>query len=95
MRRWNCQPEGCWPARRSLGEGGFEIRSQNASEAIRDALRVFQRVRREDALKLKFLRKQIRAGADALERGEFVDVHDADLDAYLDGLVAPALTRTR
>jgi len=68
---------------------------QNASEAIRDALRVLQRVRREDALKLKFLRTQIRAGTDALERGEFVDVHDADLDAYLDGLVAPALTRTR
>jgi antitoxin ParD1/3/4 len=68
---------------------------QNASEAIRDALRVLQRVRREDALKLKFLRTQIKAGTDALERGEFAEIHDADLDAYLEGLAAPALTRAR
>jgi putative addiction module CopG family antidote len=32
---------------------------QNASEAIRDALRVLRQRRREDALKLKALRKQI------------------------------------
>lgn len=68
---------------------------QNASEMIRDALRVLQRVRREDALKLKFLRTQIKAGTDALERGEFVEVHEADLDAYLDELGAPSLTRAR
>lgn len=68
---------------------------QNASEAIRDALRVLQRVRREDALKLKFLRTQIRAGTEALERGEFVEVHDADLEAYLEELGTPGLTRAR
>jgi len=68
---------------------------QNASEAIRDALRVLQRVRREDALKLKLLRAQIKAGSDALERGEFVELDDANLDAYLEGLAAPALTRVR
>jgi antitoxin ParD1/3/4 len=68
---------------------------QNASEMIRDALRVLQRVRREDALKLKFLRTQVKAGTDALERGEFVEVHDADLDAYLDELGTPSLTRAR
>lgn len=62
---------------------------QNASEAIRDALRVLQRVRREDALKLKLLRAQIKAGSDALERGEFVELDDANLDAYLEGLAAP------
>ena len=55
---------------------------QNASEAIRDALRVFQRVRREDALKLKFLRVQIKAGTDALERGEFAEVEDTDLSRH-------------
>lgn len=68
---------------------------QNASEAIRDALRVLQRVRREDALKLKFLRAQIKAGTDALERGEFAEVDDTDLDAYLEALGASALTRVR
>jgi antitoxin ParD1/3/4 len=60
---------------------------QNASEAIRDALRVLQR-RREDELKLKALRAQIKAGVDALDQGNFVEVDDADLDGYLEGLTA-------
>jgi len=61
---------------------------QNASEAVRDALRALQQRRREDALKLKALRMQIKAGVDALERGEFTEVADADLDRYLEGLAA-------
>jgi antitoxin ParD1/3/4 len=61
---------------------------QNASEAVRDALRVLQQRRREDTLKLKVLRIQIKAGVDALERGDFVDVDDSALDAYLEGLLA-------
>jgi len=59
---------------------------QNASEAIRDALRALQQRRREDALKLKALRMQIKAGVDALERGDFTEVDENDLDAYLEGL---------
>jgi antitoxin ParD1/3/4 len=35
---------------------------QNASEAVRDALRALQQRRREDALKLETLRQQIDAG---------------------------------
>ena len=62
---------------------------QNASEAIRDALRVLQQKRREAALKLKALRMQIRAGVDALERGDFSEIADADLDEHLEGLAAP------
>ena len=65
---------------------------QNASEAIRDALRVLQRQRQEDALKLKALRMQIKAGVDALERGDFSEVSNADLDEYLGGLT---LTRSK
>jgi antitoxin ParD1/3/4 len=61
---------------------------QNASEAVRDALRALQQRRREDALKLKALRMQIKAGVDALERGEFTEVADAHLDRYLEGLAA-------
>ncbi|ANV99234.1 type II toxin-antitoxin system ParD family antitoxin [Bradyrhizobium icense] len=63
---------------------------QNASEAVRDALRVLQQRRREDALKLKALRVQIKAGVDALDRGDFVEVDDAELDDYLEGLTAPS-----
>jgi len=60
---------------------------QNASEAIRDALRVLQQKRREDALKLKALRAHIKAGLDALERGDFTEVAEAELDDYLEGLM--------
>ncbi len=56
---------------------------QNASEAVRDALRVLQQRRQEDALRLKALRAQIRLGTDALDRGEFVEVDESDLDMYL------------
>lgn len=61
---------------------------QNASEAVRDALRVLQQRRREDTLKLKALRIQIKAGIDALDRGDFVEVEDAELGDYLEGLTA-------
>jgi antitoxin ParD1/3/4 len=59
---------------------------QNASEAVRDALRVLQQRRAEDALKLKALRVHIKAGVDALERGDFTEVDERDLDEYLEGL---------
>jgi antitoxin ParD1/3/4 len=59
---------------------------QNASEAIRDALRALKQRRQEDALKLERLRLRIEAGIDDLERGEFVEVDDGDLDEYFDGL---------
>jgi antitoxin ParD1/3/4 len=46
--------------------------------------------RREDTLKLKVLRAQIKAGVDALDRGDFVEVDDAELEAYLEGLSFPS-----
>lgn len=64
---------------------------QNASEAMRDALRGLQQRLKIDELKLDLLRVQLRAGIDALERGEFTEIEDADLDAALDAL---ALTET-
>jgi antitoxin ParD1/3/4 len=68
---------------------------QNASEAVRDALRVLQQRRREDALKLKALRVRIKAGVDALERGEFAEIGDADLEDYLERLTAAPDNKTR
>src|SRR2546426_3564870 len=53
---------------------------QNASEAVRDALRALERRRREDDLKLKALRLQIKAGTAAIKRGDFADIEDADLE---------------
>lgn len=63
---------------------------QNASEAMRDALRALQQRRREDALKLKSLRIQIKAGINALDRGDFVELDGAELHEYLEGLMAPS-----
>jgi len=57
---------------------------QNASEAVRDALRALERRRREDELKLKALRIQIRAGIDAIKRGDFVEIEETDLEGYLE-----------
>jgi antitoxin ParD1/3/4 len=66
---------------------------QNASEAIRDALRVLQQRRREDSLRLKALRAQIKAGVDALDRGDFVEVEDADLEGYLKQLTTTSAAK--
>lgn len=63
---------------------------RNASEAVRDAIRALQQRRAEDALKLERLRLAIQVGVDALERGEYSEVSDEDLDAYLDSLAEGA-----
>ncbi len=61
---------------------------RDANEAIRDALRLFQQCRQEDALKLETLRTLIRAGANALEKGEFTEIEDSDLVRFLDALAS-------
>ncbi len=62
----------------------------NASEAIRDAVRALQQRRAEEALRLDKLRLSINQGIAALDRGDYTDVEDEDLDDYLDGLAVPA-----
>jgi len=59
---------------------------RNASEAIRDALRALQQRRAEDALRLDNLRLLIQQGVAALDRGEYSEIEEANLDAYLDEL---------
>jgi antitoxin ParD1/3/4 len=66
---------------------------QNASEAVRDALRVLQQRRQEDALKLKGLRAQIKAGVDELHRGDFVEVEETALEEYFEGLAGHAAVK--
>ena len=56
---------------------------------MRDARRGLQQKRREDALKLEALRLKIRAGAEAIARGDFTEVDDADLDVFLADLGRP------
>ena len=59
---------------------------QNASEAVRDAVRGLQLRQRQDELKLEALRAHVEAGLAALESGRFTEVDDANLDAYFDDL---------
>ena len=42
----------------------------------------------EHSAAIEELRAQIAVGLDALERGDFTEVDDADLDAFLDSLVS-------
>jgi antitoxin ParD1/3/4 len=67
---------------------------QNASEAVRDALRALQQRRREDALRLRALRALVDEGVAALDRGDFVDVDDDGLDAFMRS-VTPARRHRR
>ena len=62
---------------------------QNASEAVRDALRALQQRRREDELKLQILRRELQIGIDALDRGDYTDVEDSELDDFLEELAPP------
>jgi antitoxin ParD1/3/4 len=59
---------------------------RNASEAIRDAIRALQLRRAGEALKLDRLRVLIGQGVAALDRGDYTEVEDEDLDAFLDDL---------
>ena len=61
---------------------------RNASEAMRDAIRALQQRRAEQALKLDKLRLAIKQGLAALDRGDYTEVEDKDLDAHLDSLAA-------
>jgi antitoxin ParD1/3/4 len=61
---------------------------QNASEAVRDAVRGWQERLKADELKLDVLRTQLKVGLDALDRGAFTEVDEADLDATLDALAS-------
>jgi len=66
---------------------------QNASEAVRDALRALQLRRKEDALKLKALREQLAVGIAELERGEFTEIESDDLEKYMEGLTSTSKRR--
>ncbi|HMN85657.1 MAG TPA: type II toxin-antitoxin system ParD family antitoxin [Bauldia sp.] len=59
---------------------------QNASEAMRDAIRALQQRRAVDRLKLERLRMAIGEGIAALDRGDYVEVDEDDLDAEIAAL---------
>ncbi len=55
----------------------------NASEVVREAIRLLKRTEEQRALKMERLRAAIREGDEALARGEFTDLNsDQELDAF-------------
>jgi antitoxin ParD1/3/4 len=70
-------------------------RYQNASEVLRDGLRLVEQRAAEDAGKLKALRAAARAGVAALEKGDFKEFETAeDLQAFLNDLSERIISRT-
>ena len=67
---------------------------QNASEVLRDGLRLLERREQEDAGKLEALRAAARMGVGALDRGEFREFSTfEDLQAYLNDLSHKVISR--
>jgi antitoxin ParD1/3/4 len=68
---------------------------RSASEAMRDALRVLQQRRSEEAEKLKVLQKLVKEGIDDLEAGRFREVADSELEGYFEELMSLAAAKAR
>lgn len=70
-------------------------RYQNASEVLRDGLRLVEQREAEDAGKLKALRTAARAGVRALDRGEFKQFDNIEeLQTYLNDLSEKIISGT-
>ena len=70
-------------------------RYQNASEVLRDGLRLVAQREAEDAGKLKALRAAARTGAGALDRGDFKEFGNIEeLQTYLNDLSEKVISRT-
>ena len=68
-------------------------RYQNASEVLREGLRLVEAREAQEAVKLEALRAAARIGTSALERGEYKDFADAaELTAHLDRIAAKVVT---
>jgi antitoxin ParD1/3/4 len=69
-------------------------RYQNASEILRDGLRLIERREAEDAARLIALREAARSGLEAIERGEYEEFDDFDeLKNFLDDVAEQAIAR--
>lgn len=67
-------------------EQGVESgRFSNASEVMREGLRMLEQRQREDAAKLEWLRAAIKEGDDAIARGDYFELNsEAEIDQFFD-----------
>ena len=67
----------------SIDEGRYG----NASEVVREGLRLLQQREAEDKAKIEWLRGAVQEGVDAMERGEYVTLHSSEeISSHLRGL---------
>lgn len=70
-------------------------RYQNASEVLREGLRLIERREAHEAVKLEALREAARTGFADLDEGRFTDLPSDRLEDYIAGLGREAETRIR
>ena len=83
-----CQPGISLPGRldRFVETSVSTGRYQNASEVVREGLRLLEHRHQEDVLKLQHLRKAIQEGEDALAHDEYRDLDVGELREFLANL---------
>ncbi|HWS74465.1 MAG TPA: type II toxin-antitoxin system ParD family antitoxin [Quisquiliibacterium sp.] len=69
-------------------------RYQNASEVLREGLRLVEQRERREAAKLKALQEASAAGWADIAAGRYTDVEDNELDAFIERLGLQAAGRT-
>lgn len=69
-------------------------RYQNASEVLREGLRLLERQESEEAAKLAALRTAAESGWDDLASGRYIDMLDEDLDDFI-GQLGTQAARTQ
>lgn len=65
-------------------------RFQNASEVVREALRLLERQQQEDELKLEALRQAITVGMADIAEGRVFTIAEDEISSFLNGLGRPA-----
>jgi len=69
---------------RFIDAGITSGRFSNASEVVREGLRLLEQREQEDKAKLEWLRGTAKEGFDAIERGDYVTLNSEEqLDAFL------------
>jgi len=70
---------------RFIDEGVTSGRFSNASEMVREALRLLEQRQEEDRARIEWLRGEVQKGMDAMDRGDYVEIRSAeDLEGFME-----------